>query len=110
MLWSWATFCERPVTLRPRLRNDRATSPKRPRLDRDLRDGLLGTVAACELDGLHMYLSWPRPWACTSLYAVAFGWIFALVLGVSVALAMAVTWIAAARVRRKRDSSLPPPT
>jgi uncharacterized membrane-anchored protein len=42
--------------------------------------------------------------------AVAFGWIFALVLGVSVALAMAVTWIAAARMRRKRDSSLPPPT
>jgi uncharacterized membrane-anchored protein len=53
-------------------------------------------VAACERDGLHI--------------AVAFGWIFALVLGVSVALAMAVTWIAAARMRRKRDSSLPPPT
>jgi hypothetical protein len=96
VLWSWATFCEGPVTPRRRLRNDRATSPKRPRLDRDLRDGLLGTVAACERDGLHI--------------AVAFGWIFALVLGVSVALAMAVTWIAAARMRRKRDSSLPPPT
>ena len=40
------------------------------------------------------------------LIAVAFGWIFAVVLGVSVAVAMALTW----RLRRKRDSSLPPPT
>jgi hypothetical protein len=31
------------------------------------------------------------------LIAVAFGWIFALVLGVSVALAMAVTWMAEAK-------------
>jgi len=31
--------------------------------------------------------------------------IFALVLGVSVALAMAVTWIAAARMRRKIERS-----
>jgi flagellar biosynthesis protein FliQ len=43
------------------------------------------------------------------LIAVAFGWIFALVLGVSVALAMAVTWIAEARMKRRRGSSLLPP-
>jgi inner membrane protein involved in colicin E2 resistance len=40
------------------------------------------------------------------LIAVAFGWIFAVVLGVSVAVAMGLTW----RLKRKRDSSLPPPT
>ena len=28
MLWSWAAFCERPVTPKPRLRNDRATVTK----------------------------------------------------------------------------------
>ena len=65
MLWSWATFCERPVTTTPRRRNDRATSPNGHVLTGDLRDGLLGAVAACELDGLHMYSSWPRSWACS---------------------------------------------
>jgi hypothetical protein len=65
VLWSWATFCERPVTTTPRRRNDRATSPNGHVLTGDLRDGLLGAVAACELDGLHMYSSWPRSWACS---------------------------------------------
>jgi hypothetical protein len=40
------------------------------------------------------------------LITIAFGWVFALVLGASVAIAMALTW----RLKRKRDSSLPPPT